>query len=386
MNGGLSRCLKQNFSDLYKKFFQINSLSAADVLHIGAECGILYMRKCTIFSKDIFMKKILFIGTGGTIASELNGGALSPALTAEQLLRHVPGVSHFCSVDAVQLFTLDSTNITPSHWLAMAEKIEENYDRYDGFVIAHGTDTMAYTAAALSYLIQNSKKPVVITGAQRPIGFDTTDSKQNLCDSFLCAASDGLSGVLIVFGGQVLLGTRARKTRSKSFSAFSSPNYPPLAAVQSGRLVPYFNPTAGDTRFSRAIDPSVGLLKLTPGTDADVLRFMLNKYKALVIESFGVGGLPDGCIHAAVTEAVARGVTVVLTTQVQSEGTDLSVYNVGYGLAALGVLEAFDMTPEACFTKLMWILAVTDDRDARRRLFYTPVSHDILPPAGYTDV
>lgn len=326
-------------------------------------------------------KKLLFIGTGGTIASELSNGALSPMLNAEQLLRHVPGVSALCDVDAVQLFTLDSTNIMPEHWERIAREIIAQYDRYDGFVIAHGTDTMAYTAAALSYLIQNSKKPIVITGAQKPIGFETTDSKQNLTDSFLCAASD-LSGVLVVFGGQVLLGSRARKTRSKSFSAFSSPNYPPLATVQSGRITLYFNPVTGEERFYRELDPSVGLLKLTPGADTELLRFMLNRYRALVIESYGVGGLPDhgGEFQREVARAVQAGKLVALTTQVQSEGTDLSVYNVGCGLTELGVLEAFDMTPEACFTKLMWILKQSEDDAERRRLFYTPVCHDILPP------
>ena len=237
-------------------------------------------------------KKLLFIGTGGTIASELSEGALSPALGAEQLLRLVPDVSRMCDADAVQLFELDSTDIMPEHWIRIADEIIRRYDDYDGFVIAHGTDTMAYTASALSYLIQNSRKPIVLTGAQKPIGFETTDSKQNLSDSFLCAAS-GMAGVLVVFGGQVLLGTRARKTRSKSFSAFSSPNYPPLATVQNGRMALYFDPTEGETHFCRSLDPSVGLLKLTPGTDTELLHFMLGRYRALVIESFGVGGLPD---------------------------------------------------------------------------------------------
>lgn len=326
-------------------------------------------------------KKLLFIGTGGTIASELSGGALSPALGAEQLLRLVPDVSRLYDADAVQLFELDSTDIMPEHWLRIADEIMRRYDEYDGFVIAHGTDTMAYTASALSYLIQNSRKPIVLTGAQKPIGFETTDSKQNLSDSFLCASS-GLSGVLVVFGGQVLLGTRARKTRSKSFSAFSSPNYPPLATVQNGRLTLFFNPTEGETRFCRSLDESVGLLKLTPGTDAGLLHFMLERYRALVIESFGVGGLPDrhGSFRAEIRSATERGKLVALTTQVPSEGTDLSVYNVGTGLTDMGVLEAFDMTPEACFTKLMWILAQTSDPSERRALFYTPVCHDIQPP------
>ena len=192
-----------------------------------------------------------------------------------------------------------------------------------------------------------------------------------------------LAGVLVVFGGQVLLGTRARKTRSKSFSAFSSPNYPPLATVQNGRMALYFDPTEGETHFCRSLDPSVGLLKLTPGTDTELLHFMLGRYRALVIESFGVGGLPDrgGAFRAEIQRATAAGRLVALTTQVQSEGTDLSVYSVGSGLTDMGVLEAFDMTPEACFTKLMWILAESDDPAVRRRLFYTPVCHDILPPA-----
>ncbi len=329
-------------------------------------------------------KKILFIGTGGTIASELSGGSLSPAMSAEQLLHHVPDVKARCDVDAVQLFELDSTNIEPYHWLKIAELITKEYNNYDGFVIAHGTDTMAYTAAALSYLIQNSKKPIILTGAQKPIGFDTTDSKQNLSDSFLCASSS-LSGVLVVFGGHVLLGTRARKTRSKSYAAFSSPNYPPLAMVQNGRLSVYFNPESGDERFFDSLERSVGLLKLTPGTDTELLHFMLGRYKGLVIESFGVGGLPyhGGEFKKEVEAAVKRGITVAVTTQVQSEGTDLSVYDVGSGLKELGVLEAFDMTPEACYTKLMWLLPQTNDFGARQKLFYTPVCHDILPPPEY---
>ena len=327
------------------------------------------------------MKKILFIGTGGTIASELSHGALSPSLDASQLLCRIPEVSGYCSVDAVQPFSLDSTNITPTHWQILAAKIKEQYDRYDGFVIAHGTDTLAYTAAALSYLLQNSEKPIILTGAQKPIGFDSSDSKQNLSDSFLCACSE-LHGVLVVFGGQVLLGSRARKIRSKSYFAFESPNYPPIASVQNGRLVVYFRPTLGQPRLYERLEQSVGLLKLTPATDAALLHYMLSHYKALVIEAFGVGGLPcrDGTFRREVTAALKAGKPIVLTTQVQSEGTDLSVYEVGKDLREFGVLEAYDMTPEAAFTKLMWILSITDDPKEQHRLFYESVWHDILPP------
>ena len=151
------------------------------------------------------MKNILLIGTGGTIASDVTEDGLAPELTTEQLLSHLPAISGICNVDCVQLLNLDSTNMRPEHWLKMVRCIRESYDRYDGFVITHGTDTMAYTAAALSYLIQGSPKPIILTGAQKPIGFDSTDSKINLADAFRCAASD-LPGVSIVFNSHVILG------------------------------------------------------------------------------------------------------------------------------------------------------------------------------------
>ena len=159
-----------------------------------------------------------------------------------------------------------------------------------------------------------------------------------------------------------------------------------LAAVQNGRMTLYFNPNAGETCFFHELDTSVGLLKLIPGADIELLRFMLGRYHALVIESFGVGGLPDYDreFRAEIEKAASAGKLIALTTQVQSEGTDTSVYSVGSGLADIGVLEAFDMTPEACFTKLMWILAQTDDPIDRRRLFYKPICHDILPPVSYS--
>ena len=144
-------------------------------------------------------KRVLLIGTGGTIASEVTDGGLAPELTTEQLLNHVPGISEICAVDCLQLLNLDSTNIGPAHWLQMARCLREHYGRYDGFVLTHGTDTMAYTAAALSYLVQGSPKPIVLTGAQKPIGFDSTDSKTNLADAFRCAAED-LPGVSIEIG------------------------------------------------------------------------------------------------------------------------------------------------------------------------------------------
>ena len=330
------------------------------------------------------MKKILLIGTGGTIASEMTEGGLTPELTTEQLLSQVPAISGICGVECIQLLNLDSTIITPGHWQMMARCVRTHYGEYDGFVITHGTDTMAYTAAALSYLIQGSPKPIVLTGAQKPIGFDSTDSKVNLMDAFRCAAED-LPGVSIVFNNRVILGTRAKKTRSKSFQAFSSINYPDLGVLRDGVLLRYIRQACREAPvFFDRLDTKVALLKLVPGVDRGLADYLLERNDALIIESFGVGGLPeDSGLYDCVRDAMAAGRTVVLTTQVENEGSDLGVYHVGHALKNdLGVLEAYDMTTEAVVAKLMWILGQTRQREEIVRLFYTPVAQDILWPAG----
>ncbi len=324
-------------------------------------------------------KRILFIATGGTIASEVTALGLKPGVSAEALLRAVPAINELCDVESVQLYDLDSTDIGPEHWLGMARVIRENYDSFDGFVLSHGTDTMAYSAAALSYLIQGSVKPIIFTGAQKPIGFDTTDSRVNLLDSFICACRDDMHGVMIVFNGRVILGTRARKTHSKSFDAFSSINYPHIADVRDGRVLQYIVPEFSDAPlFSDSLDTRVSLMKLIPGADEVQLEFLLSRSDALVIESFGVGGLPRG-MHKAVHASAREGKLIVMTTQVQNEGSDLAVYGTGRALSEDPlILEAYDMTTEAAVTKLMWLLARKTGQLDAARLFYTPVNKDIL--------
>ena len=329
------------------------------------------------------MKKILMIGTGGTIASEMTEAGLAPGMAGADFLRYVPAVRRLCQVDPIQVCNIDSTDMTPNHWLAIARAVEEHYDDYDGFVICHGTDTMAYTAAALSYLIQGSPKPIVLTGSQKPIHMEITDSKTNLLDSFTVACDGRLPGVTVVFGGRIIPGTRARKTYSKSFGAFSSINHPILGVVQEGKVTPYILPErAPRPAFFHRLDQAVSLVKLVPGQSPDYLAFALEHSHGVLVESFGVGGVPAGRaggFYPLIQQAAARGKTVVFTTQVQNEGSDLGVYQVGHGLKTdLGVLEAHDMTLEAAYAKLMWALAHSQDREELARRFYTPVARDIL--------
>ncbi len=329
------------------------------------------------------MKNVLMLGTGGTIASEMTQSGLMPALSTQQLVENVPEISQMCNVTCRQLFSIDSTNITPAHWLTIASAIRESYGDFDGFVIAHGTDTMAYTAAALSYLIQGSPKPIILTGAQKPILFENTDSKANLADAFRCAVSD-LCGVMIVFNGRVILGTRARKTRTTSLQAFSSINYPVLAVLQNGFLMEYIRPAAqAQPTFYDRLNARVGLLKMTPGTDCGLLSYLIDHNDAVIIESYGVGGLPSyqgSGFFDVLRSAIADGnKTIVMTTQVQNEGSNLAVYDVGFHLKNdLHLLEAYDMTTEAALAKLMWILGQTRDAGEIRRMFCMPVAYDML--------
>ena len=180
------------------------------------------------------MKHILLITTGGTIASLESDGGLTPSIASERLLSHVPEIAEICKISTVQLYNLDSTNMKPEYWLNIARHIRDVYDKYDGFVITHGTDTMAYASSMLHYLIQNSPKPIVLTGAQIPIENRDTDARENLTDAFLYVINDDACGINIVFGDKIISAIRARKTRTKSYNAFSSIDYPEIGFIRGG--------------------------------------------------------------------------------------------------------------------------------------------------------
>ena len=350
------------------------------------------------------MKHILLIATGGTIASAEDGNGLSPALTGEELARSVPEIEGLCELDIVQSMNIDSTNMRPADWLRIAEVIRENYDAHDGFVVLHGTDTMSYTAAALSYLIQDSPKPIVLTGSQQPMGNPFPAAKINLFQSLVYAVSDRSRDVSIVFGGYAIAGTRARKQRTMSFNAFNSINYPVLAYLRQDKIIcsgsaavsagpaecdctgggaaRAADGTLDEPRFYTELNSRVCALKLTPGLTPDIFRLLKPDYDAVILETFGMGGVPErGADGASYQEAifdwVDSGRTVVMTTQVPEEGLDLGVYEVGRAYAEHpGILKGGDMTTEALVAKTMWALGQTRDADELQRLFYRPINHD----------
>lgn len=328
-------------------------------------------------------KKILFITTGGTIASVRTPQGLRPVLSSEELLAHMPALAQLCQPDTLALCSIDSTDMSPALWLDMARAIEQNYNCYDGFILCHGTDTLAYTAAALSYLVQNAGKPIILTGAQQPISGEITDAKKNLWDSVLCALDPGSRGVMVVFGGFVIAGTRAKKNKTISYDAFASVNFPHLAQVQGDRLVRYIEtpPPVGPVQFSHGLDEKVFLLKLTPGMGPGLLGEIFRLYDCVIVESFGAGGLPQSLM-----EGFARCLgryeetrkVLILTTQVTYEGSDAGIYEVGRRVKdRFDFLEAHDMTIEAAVTKSMWLLSQPCAGFAElQRRFYQRINFD----------
>ena len=332
------------------------------------------------------MKRVLIIATGGTIASTSDGAGLAPTATGRELADKVPLIDTIAELGFVQPMNIDSTNMRPRDWLRIKDVIVGSYGDYDGFVVLHGTDTMAYTAAALSYLIQDSEKPIVLTGSQQPMASPFTDAKLNLYQSVLYAADDASRDVSVVFSGKAIAGTRAHKQRTMSFNAFMSMNYPSLAYIRNDRIVRAgaemgaVAPRTGaaPTVFD-ALDERVLVLKLTPELQPSIFELLKRDYDAIILETFGIGGIPD-TLHDAIFGWVDSGRTLVVTTQVPEEGLDLGVYEVGRAYAENpGVLKGDDMSTEALVAKTMWVLGQTRDPEAVRELFYREVNHDRTP-------
>ena len=329
------------------------------------------------------MKRILLLTTGGTIACRDSGHGLAPALAAEDLLAAVPSVTRACEVTAMPLFNLDSTDMTPKEWMAVAAAIRDAYDHFDGFVITHGTDTLAYAAATLSCLLRHSEKPIVLTGAQLPMGVPGSDAAGNLTDAFTWALSTGARGVRIVFAGRVIRGLRARKRHTTDPDAFESVGCPDTALLRDGQVIRYGVPigegqgTVTDSplmpphAFSDVLDTRIALAQLTPGMSPFILRHMAEGLHALIVEGVGIGGIPDTLVPV-LTRIAESGVYLILTSQVPYGESDFTVYRAGRRIHdACGgqVVTARDIPSEAAFAAAMWAMAVSSNREEMTEKF-----------------
>lgn len=322
------------------------------------------------------MKRLMILSTGGTIACTETEAGLVPTLTAEDILAQVPHAREVCALDAKTIFNLDSSNIQPEEWKLIAREVFECLKDYDGVVVLHGTDTMAYTASMLSFMLRGLDKPVVITGSQLPIGHPHTDAKVNLYHSLLAAAS-ALQGVYVVFDGKIIRGCRVAKVRTTSYNAFESINYPLIGTVEANRVhldIAEETIAPGRMELDDEIDPNVFLLKLIPGTRPEIFDHIGKiGFKGVVIEGFGMGGIH--CLRRNLLDGIKKlikdGVAVLLTTQCLYEPSDLMVYEPSRQAVFSGILQGFDMTSESAVTKLMWVLAHAKDMREIRRMMYT---------------
>ena len=321
---------------------------------------------------------ILLIYTGGTIGMKEDPSiqALRP-FNFSQILKEVPELGKYAyRIDSYTFDPLiDSSDVEPSLWLALADLIEEKYDAYDGFVILHGTDTMAYSASALSFIIEGLTKPVIFTGSQLPIGVPRTDGKENLISSVEIAAAKDEDGhavvpeVCIYFDNVLMRGNRASKINSDNFRAFRSPNCPPLA--EAGIHIRYNTglirlPEVWDAKpiFHKSLDTRVSILKMHPGITPQIVSSILcgQDTRAVIIETYGAGNAPSkDWFLSTVREAAAMGKILLNITQCQAGSVNMDIYATGKCLKEAGVTNGYDSTTESALGKLFYLLGVFDE-------------------------
>lgn len=338
------------------------------------------------------MKKIVILATGGTIVCSDHGQGLRPYYTVDDLLESIKPTLADCSFVGQTIMHLDSSNMTPDHWLTIARHIITSYDQYDGFVITHGTDTMAYTAAALSYLLQGVNKPVILTGAQYSMADSKTDALQNLNDSLLMAGEE-IAGIFIVFDGKVINGSRGVKTKTHSYDAFESVNYPLVAEIKHNRI--QYNASIRHVfekkqeldkhavplpQLVPTLEEEILVLKLFPGLQPKVFDYIRDNFKGVIIETYGTGGIATESLDLAskVGELIDAGLVVAITTQCLNEGVDLQVYEVGRKLPLEKIIYAHDMNTDALVPKLMWAMGTTSEFAKIKQLVETPIRGDLL--------
>ncbi|MCR5818909.1 MAG: type I asparaginase [Prevotella sp.] len=337
--------------------------------------------------------KVLLIYTGGTIGMNCNPRtkALEP-FDFEHLLSNVPELNQFDTEISTYQFLppIDSSDMSPMRWTDLSHVISDNYNNYDGFVVLHGTDTMAYTASALSYMLENLTKPVIFTGSQLPIGQLRTDGKENLITSIEIAAAKNQDGTAIVpevgiyFNGHLLRGNRTTKQSADGFNAFESFNYPHL--VEAGVNITYHKEMIRKPDFSKPMTPhfkldnNVIIFSLFPGVREDLIRHIIAtpNLKSIVMRTFGSGNAPQNpWLISALKEGTRKGKVIINISQCLEGRVEMGRYDTGYQLKEAGVVSGFDSTVESAVTKLMFLQSQYDDPEQIRRYMQRSIRGEI---------
>lgn len=305
------------------------------------------------------MKKILMIATGGTIACMPSENGLVPGISGNDIISLVPELKNICTIDTLELLNIDSSNISPKHYVLMIEAVEKNYDLYDGFVITHGTDTMAYSSSMLACAISSLNKPVVFTGSQLPLKAAGSDAYKNIKDAFL-AASDNVYGVFLAFNGDIHYGDSVKKVYSENFTGFLSINNEVAGKSDNNKIVwnKIFEKHNEKPVFNKNVSEKVFVLKMIPSLKPDIIDMLINMgYKGIIIEGYGAGGVPtEDCENnfiPALKKAIENNVAVICATQCLYDGVHLDKYPMGIISEKYGAVSSKNMTLEKTLAKVM---------------------------------
>ena len=353
-------------------------------------------------------KKVLMLCTGGTIGMlhKDENDPSSPLVAApfEKIKKHFPALDElsFC-VEPYVMPLIDSSDMHPGYWIDIAKIIRDKYEEFSGFVILHGTDTMTYTATALSFLLENLNKPVIITGSQLPLAKPRNDAAQNMMTALILAASDGVPTVpevCILFNNTLLRGNRSRKVSSSGFAGFNSPNFRPLAEIGEHIRIDTKLLRKATTKgffINEVLNKNVMVFDIFPGISAEILSsvFAIKNLKGVVLRTYGTGNAPanDPSLLDQIENAIRKGIAVVNITQCVQGMVEMGLYDASMKLSRIGVISGVDMTPEAALVKMMFLLGQGYDdietvkelmqRDLRGEQSYN--AYNFLYDFGQTD-
>ena len=334
-------------------------------------------------------KKILILFCGGTLVMEedAQGTLQSPPAdkAISNLLRIEPRLKQIADLTVSYIDNIDSTNINPSHWDRMTDVIAENYHSYDGFVVTHGTDTLAYTSSALSFTLQKMGKPVILTGAQIPGSRIESDARRNLTNAVRVAAMD-VSGSIVVFGESIILGCRATKVSESKIDAFDSENRELLGEIRLTVELSSACPIRHDQplKVKKGFDSNIAVCTIVPGMSVKTLGSLIESgIHGLVLLGYGPGNIPYQYLEA-IQKADEMRIPVVVNSQCREGATIMHLYDVGQKALDLGVIQAFDMSIESVATKLMWALNHADDYQIIKKIMHTNLAGEISRPVSNT--